>query len=1248
MLRQCRKNTFIPQLSRCFSGALKKGIEPETIGSPRRFLKTGVFVVGMILTGVAPLGGATEVTPTCGPAMAEATIYVANGKIAGGPHDGKPYQGHLTGTDGPDVIVGTNGKDQIDSLQGDDIVCGLGGDDRVFAGLGDDWVSGDEGNDHLNGGPDSDLLFGGPGDDRLNGGQGRMGKDQARGGPGKDGCLNIESYIGSHDGDDCGQDGGQGLTYHGDWPVIESLIAQDPEIESAVGAILSQMTLEEKIGQMIQPNLDQVTPEEAGNYKLGTLLNGGGSWPNGVKHSTAADWVEKADAYWQALENAYADRGFRIPFMWATDAVHGHNNVYGATVFPHNIGLGAANDPDLIYRIGEITAREVAATGLDWTFAPTVAAPRDLRWGRTYEGYSEDPEIIHAYAGEVVAGLQGTAETLKSDTKVISTVKHWVGDGGTEDGVDRGVNRYSEEYLINLHATGYFSGLSAGAQVVMSSFNSWDNDANYDLGGEGDYNGKIHGSKYLITDVLKGKMGFDGVVITDWNGHTEIDGCSASNCVQAVLAGNDLFMIPSRVDWTAFYDNLIAQVEDGTVPMSRIDDAVTRILRVKMRAGMWDKPRPSERSVAGNQSVIGAAGHREVAREAVRKSLVLMKNKSAILPLSSDARVYLAGSAIDNLQKQTGGWTLTWQGTENTADDLPGATTIRQAIQGAGVTVVDSLTEADEETIAIVAIGEDPYAEFFGDIKAHQTLGYARLKSTYRADLELIRDLHSRGMKVVTIFLSGRPMYVNEEINLSDAFVAAWLPGTEATGIADVLFARNGENFTGRLPYTWPYTQCGAALNRVAPNIPTYVTPETEQDLDGEHAPLFHYGYGLSYGDESSASLDSLELDLRDYGCGQDEPDTGVATIPLEIYNRNSGGEFILRISGAANGWSGIPVSNQTVTEQGDVTTTPINYQGQYDAVHVKFDGDNLAQIYLQYEDEQGQDQNSYLNADSTLQFDIRVQQSPTGLFNLAQHCVHPCLGEVKFKDAMPAPSDSWTTMKVPLTCFAEQGMNYSLLNTPFLFFTGGEAEFDLGNIRIVPRSIDPATDALTCEELAGQDKPPLNDAISHILSDEVWSANYSTWTARTGSDWSPVPELITHTVTGTGIDTEIRVVYESEGDPNDKGVFIVNGTLQNLSNYSVSGELQFDLFVESYGSNTQGLVVKMESSDTGPDIFIGGPDVWPAGQWHTVRIPFATLGLNDAQIKEVIKPFVVLPSFGEVQRGTSFRFRNVQLVMAP
>ena len=887
-------------------------------------------------------------------------------------------------------------------------------------------------------------------------------------------CVTITTNTGSNsmtnDGKGITQpsdDSKSVLKYYADWPKITSAIPKDPTIEAEVAVILEKMTLEEKVGQMIQPSLDQVTPAEAKKYKLVSLLNGGGSWPAKNKRSTASDWVSTADSYWVALDEAYQSRGFKIPFMWATDAVHGHNNVFGATVFPHNIGLGAANDPDLIYRIGQATAREVAATGLDWTFAPTVAVPRDYRWGRVYEGYSEDPEIVFSYAGKMVEGLQGGAKGLKTDTQVISNVKHWIGDGGTKAGVDRGENHASKEDLINIHAAGYISGLAAGAQVVMSSFNSWHSDENYDPSNTGGYNKKVHGSKYLITDVMKDAMGFDGIVVTDWNGHNEINGCSATNCPAAVNAGNDVFMVTANKDWKAFFKNVVAQVNDGTIAMSRVDDAVARILRVKKRANLWNKPKPSQRSLAGKQNELGSPANRELAREAVRKSLVLLKNNANLLPLKATQKIYLAGSAADNLGKQTGGWTLTWQGTGNTLEDFPGASTLKMALEShiGAENLISDISKADSDTVAIIAMGESPYAEFSGDIKKHQTLAFASLKSSYAADLKAVNDASAAGMKVVTVFFSGRPMYVNEEINQSDAFVAAWLPGTESDGIIDNLYQREGADFSGRLSYSWPNNACSTAINRTPQHIQGYNTPEHEQDIDGEHRPLFAYGYGLSYAADvqDRPDLNTLGLDDRKNGCGQVTADS---TIPLEIYGKQSAGEFVLRVAGAANAWKPLLVSAaDKQINQGNVSAIPINYQGQYDAVNVKFIRGKAAQIYLQTPDQKGQDKQSYDNADSTLQFDIRMKKSPTKTLKLAQHCEWPCSAAVVMNDDLPKEGSGWKTLKVPSKCFTDKGMKYAAMNTPFLIVLNGEAEFDLGNIRLVPKSVDLAPQALKCSD---------------------------------------------------------------------------------------------------------------------------------------------------------------------------------------
>lgn len=850
--------------------------------------------------------------------------------------------------------------------------------------------------------------------------------------------------------------------YFSDWPKITSSIGRDEVIEKEISRIVNLMTVEEKLGQMIQPDLRGVTLAEAKQYKLGSILNGGGAWPNENKHASAQDWANKADEYWFAIEESFEDRPFRIPFMWATDAVHGHNNVFSATVFPHNIGLGCARDPELIRKIGEVTALEVASTGLDWTFAPTVATPRDLRWGRVYEGYSEDPEITYAYASEMVTGLQGSAEQLKSDVKVISNVKHWVGDGGTLTGVDRGKNLYSEDLLRNIHAMGYFSGLTAGAQVVMSSFNTWQSEANYDHmpDYEGDYNFKIHGSKYLLNDVLKEKMGFDGLIVTDWHGHAEVSKCSDGNATYAINAGNDVLMVPVHEHWIDVYHQSLEDIKTGLIPMARIDDAVTRILRVKMRAGLWDKPQPSKRQLAGDQTVLGAKAHRELAREAVRKSMVLLKNESNVLPLAKSQKVLLTGSAADDLQKQSGGWNLTWQGDENTLDDFPGATTVKMALEselGCDNVTYDPQLKSDLQAteVAVVVFGEDPYAEMMGDIKAWQTLEFGALKRSYLKDVEKVHQLKAAGVKVISVFFSGRPLYLNAEISASDAFVAAFLPGSEGLGITDVIVGDENKkpryDFVGKLSYSWPNKKRSATVNHIPTHIPDYVVPEHEQDPNGEHAPLFPYGYGFSYqGSTSPLDLDLNAIPLDDQGKANSEK----ASDDLELYGvRSNIGDYQLRV-GDLHHWIGSDVSrNNAVALQG-INTAPFNYQQQQDAVKVTFKNE-FAAVYIQTGDGGVENLHPYAISGGYLSFEVLVTELATqpvyvALQKWTKNVVPADIASVEVTQPINTKIGEWNQIQIPLSEFVEQGVDLEYLDTPFMFFTAGELTTVIANVRWV------------------------------------------------------------------------------------------------------------------------------------------------------------------------------------------------------
>jgi beta-glucosidase len=606
-----------------------------------------------------------------------------------------------------------------------------------------------------------------------------------------------------------------------EWPRAAPEALGDPAVEARIVELLKQMTLEQKVGQMVQPDIRNVTPDDVRKHRLGSILNGGGAWPGGVKHARVEDWVRLADEFYDASMDTSGGAP-AIPIMWGTDAVHGHNNVLGATLFPHNIGLGAMRNAELIERIGEITAVEVAATGIDWTFAPTVAVVRDDRWGRTYEGFSEDPEIVREYAGRMTRGLQGAlgSEDFLDATRVLATAKHFIGDGGTDRGVDRGDNLASEAQLLAIHGQGYVTSIAEGVQTVMASYNSW-------------RGWKLHGHEYLITEVLKGKLGFDGLVVSDWDGVDEVQGCTMIKCAQAVNAGIDLFMVPTG--WKAFLENTIAQVRSGDIPEARIDDAVTRILRVKLRAGLFEKGRPSARPLANKRELVGAAEHRAVARQAVRESLVLLKNEGRVLPLAPKANVLVAGDGADNLSKQTGGWTLTWQGSENTNADFPGATSIfagiRDAVAAAGGRATLSIDGAYtvKPDVAIVVFGEAPYAEWFGNIRSIDYQGEDG------RDAALLKRFKDAGVPVVAIFLTGRPLWVTPELDASDAFVVAWLPGSEGGGVADVLFrTAQGEvrhDFVGKLSYSWPRGVDEVVVNR----------------NDPDYAPLYPYGFGLTY-----------------------------------------------------------------------------------------------------------------------------------------------------------------------------------------------------------------------------------------------------------------------------------------------------------------------------------------------------------------------------------------------------------------
>jgi beta-glucosidase len=604
------------------------------------------------------------------------------------------------------------------------------------------------------------------------------------------------------------------------WPAAASPPAlTDARTEAFVTRLMAGMTLEEKVGQVIQADIGSIRPEDLRAYPLGSILAGGDSGPGGDERAPPAVWLRLARAYRAVAAEARLGRT-PIPPILGIDAVHGHNNVVGATIFPHAIGLGATRDPGLAHRIAAATAEEVAVTGFDWTFAPTLAVPRDDRWGRTYEGYAEDPEVVAAYAGPVVQGLQGElAQGVPiAAGRIAACAKHFLADGGTARGTDQGDAPIAEDALIRLHAAGYPPAIEAGVLTVMASYSSWQGK-------------KHHGNRSLLTGVLKERMGFQGFVVGDWNGHAQVEGCSKESCARAFNAGLDMFMAPDS--WKGLYRSTLAQARSGAIPAGRLDDAVRRILRVKVKAGLFERERPME----GRFERLGAPEHRALAREAVRKSLVLLKNNGGLLPLEASARVLVAGDAADDIGRQAGGWSLTWQGDGTGNADFPHGQSIAAGIEEAlraGGGVAELAPDGAFTThpdVAIVVFGERPYAESRGDVA---TLEH---QPGDKRDLALLGRLRAQGIPVAAVLLSGRPLWVTPEINAADAFVAAWLPGSEGGGVADLLVrAPDGSirhDFSGRLGYSWPSEPEGPPPNRGEPG------PD----------PLFAYGYGLTYRD---------------------------------------------------------------------------------------------------------------------------------------------------------------------------------------------------------------------------------------------------------------------------------------------------------------------------------------------------------------------------------------------------------------
>ncbi|MFC7258058.1 glycoside hydrolase family 3 protein [Streptomyces lutosisoli] len=583
-------------------------------------------------------------------------------------------------------------------------------------------------------------------------------------------------------------------------------------LRKRVADLVSRMSLEEKAGQMTQAERGALTAQgDIATYDLGSLLSGGGSTPT---PNTPAAWAKMIDAF---QLRAQATR-FQIPLIYGVDAVHGHNNLTGATIMPHNIGIGATRDPRLAERTGAVTASEVRATGIPWDFAPCLCVTRDERWGRSYESFGEDPALVKSME-TIIQGLQGarSGKDLKDDDKVLATAKHFAGDGGTEYGssttgsytIDQGITKVTREQLEAIHLSPYQTAVDRGIGSVMPSYSS------LDILGDGQGPVKMHARADMINGVLKDRMGFDGFVISDWAAIDQIPGDYASDVRTSVNAGLDMIMVPYA--YKDFRTTLIDEVKAGRISESRVNDAVSRILTQKFKLGLFEKPYADTSGAAA----IGSPAHRAVAREAAAESQVLLKNTGGVLPLKKSQKVYVAGSNADDIGNQTGGWTVTWQGASGPVTQ---GTTILEGMRSAGGDVTyskDASAPTSGYDVGVVVVGETPYAEGVGDV------GNGNDLELTAADKEAV-DKVCAAMKCAVLIVSGRPQLIGDRLAGIDALVASWLPGTEGDGVADVLYGKRA--FTGQLPVTWPKSESQLPIN----------VGDTSYD------PQFPYGWGLT------------------------------------------------------------------------------------------------------------------------------------------------------------------------------------------------------------------------------------------------------------------------------------------------------------------------------------------------------------------------------------------------------------------
>ena len=786
------------------------------------------------------------------------------------------------------------------------------------------------------------------------------------------------------------------------WASLEPL-PLDPDIEAQIDDILPKLTLEQKVGQVIQGDSDSVTPEDVKKYRLGSVLSGGNSAPGPLNYAETNAWLELADKYYNASIDDEGV-GIAIPIIWGIDAVHGHANLNGAIIFPHNVGLGATNNPELIEKIAQITAHELTVSGHDWTFAPTLAVPQDLRWGRSYEGFSEDPEIVKSYGERIVIGLQGEfgSDDFMGNGKVISSAKHFLADGATENGVDQGDALISEKELSEVHAAGYYSSIPAGVQTVMASFSSW--------------NGrKLHGDKELLTDVLKEKMGFNGFVVGDWNGHGQVPGCVNTDCPQSLNAGLDMYMAPDS--WKGLYESTLQHAKDGTISIERLDDAVRRILRVKLSSGIFQKGPPSSRANSGDESLLGLPEHREVGRQAVRESMVLLKNNNNVLPIDPSKKILVIGDGAASISKASGGWTLSWQGNNHTNDEFPNGESILSGIEevvsnaGGEVIFLESGETSESADIVIAIYGEDPYAEFQGD---RENLDF--IPNGF--DTNKLLKFKNMDIPVVSVFLSGRPMWTNPEINNSDSFIAAWLPGSEGGGIADMLFKTdNSYDFKGKLSFTWP----SSAL------------------VSEKKETLFNLGYGLTY-----QSNDQLPLLSENSGLeNSDIASTGIyfskgaSVPPWDLWLIS--GELEKQVASFPTSVGGLIVSKTDHLAQEDALR--INWtQGDETRYQPSNEGD-----YFRISSIEPDNMTRQSNGAMKLAFFAKSYSGLTETIKIGQ-----CDNEIECDNTIELEvSNDWKEYMISLKDFENLGIDMSNITSAFLVKAKSGTDIGLSNIRL-------------------------------------------------------------------------------------------------------------------------------------------------------------------------------------------------------